>query len=178
MRYSNINVQRATRKCNLLNDTSIEEIEADLQHVCQRLVEAADLLIPRKNTTRTPVNRVKDKTLSHLCWKSRCAFRHWKNAGRPRTGPVAEERKKCKRLVNVHLNKCRARQERRQIQQQDEMLQQNHSKRFQSKYQEKTMCTKLLSDYSLITDTKELLDFRISGSTFSCLFIIISERHK
>ena len=40
--------------------TSIEEIEGDLQHVCQKLVEAADLLIPRKKTTRTPVNRVKD----------------------------------------------------------------------------------------------------------------------
>ena len=138
--------------------TSIEEIEGDLQHVCQKLVEAADLLIPRKKTSRTPVNRVKDKTLSHLCWKSWCAFRHWKDAGRPRTGPVTKARKKCKRHVNVHLNKCRAHQKRRQIQQRDEMFQQNHPKRFRSKYQEKTMCTKLFSDDSLITDTKELLD--------------------
>ena len=69
--------------------SSIEEVEHDLHYVCQKLIEAANLLIPKMKTRAT--EKVRDKTLSHLCWKSRCAFRNWKEAGRPRSGPIADE---------------------------------------------------------------------------------------
>ena len=98
--------------------------------------------------------KVNDPTLPHLCWKSRCAFRRWKEAGRPRSGLDSDERKKCKREVKAYLNKCKARQERRQIQRKDDLFQQNHPSRFRHQHRQKAACTKLFSQGSLITDTK------------------------
>ena len=89
--------------------------------------------------------KVNDPTLSQLCWKSRCAFRRWKEAGRPRSGPDRDERKKCKREVKAYLNKCKARQERRQIQCRDDLFQQNHPSHFRHQHQQKAACTKLFS---------------------------------
>ena len=48
--------------------TSIEEVEADIGYVCQKRIEAADVLIPKKQTKST--KKVRDNTLSHLSWKS------------------------------------------------------------------------------------------------------------
>ena len=67
--------------------------------------------------------------LSHLRWKSRCAFRTWKQAGRPRSGVLYSERRMCKRDVQRHLNR---RIERRRIQKRDEMFRENHPQHFHS----------------------------------------------
>ena len=101
-----------------------------------------------------------DKSFSYLCWKSRHAFRKWKVTGRPLQGPVAEDRKKYKRDVASHINKCRARETRKQIQHWDELIQQNHPTRFKSFKKPRAECTRLLSQTgnSVITDTQELLE--------------------
>ena len=56
-----------------------------------------------------------------------------------------------------YLNKCKAREERKQIQQRDKMFQQNHPKRFHNQHHRKAACNKLFSQDSLITDTDSLL---------------------
>ena len=61
----------------------IDDLDQDVQHVCRAVVEAGDRLIPKKSSSK-----VRDRTLSHLCWKSRVAFRHRKEANRPRSGPL------------------------------------------------------------------------------------------
>ena len=76
--------------------------------------------------------RISDTFLSTLCWHSRVAFRNWKAAGCPKSGPEYEMRKKCKRDVSSHLSKCRARLERRTIQKRDETFASHHPKRFKS----------------------------------------------
>ena len=43
--------------------------------------------------------KVYDAHLSTLCWRSRVAFRQWKAAGSPRSGPLYDERKACKKYV-------------------------------------------------------------------------------
>ena len=93
--------------------SSIHEIESDISLVCKSLVSAAASTIPHFRPSNHGARRhVKDTFLSSLCWHSREAFRQWKAAGCPRSGPVYEKRKKCKRDVSSYLSKCRARVER------------------------------------------------------------------
>ena len=135
--------------------SSIEEVNDDIKAVCKKVTDAANNLIQRKKGTKN--SRVKDPTLSHLCWKSRCAFRRWKEAGRPTCGSEWELRKKCKKEVKSYLNQCKAREERIHIQRRDKMFQQNHPNRFRNQHHQKTACNKLFSQDSLITDTNSLL---------------------
>ena len=135
--------------------SSIEEINEDINVVCKKITDAANNLIKKKKSKIS--GRVKDPMLSHLCWKSRCAFRQWKDIGRPTCGPEWDQRKKCKKEVTSYLNKCKAREERKQIQQRDNMFQQNHPKRFHNQHHRKAACNKLFSQDSLITDTDSLL---------------------
>ena len=86
------------------------------------------------------------------------AFRKWNKAGRPFFGPTFEDRKKCKKDVAAHLNKCRARQLRKVIQQRDELITPNHPNCFSSFHRAKIECSRLHLDDVIITDTKDLLD--------------------
>ena len=103
-------------------------------------------------------DKIHDPVLSELCWKSRSAFRVWKNSGCPLSRPIYDDRIRCKHAVKFHLNTCsRAREERNRIQRRDEMFESNHSRRFQSNYKKKVSCTKLLSDGKAISDLDELV---------------------
>ena len=75
--------------------------------------------IPLKKVKSHLSHKIHDRTLSHLCWKSRCAFRKWKDAGRPRSGLLYDERRKCKRDVQHNLNRQRGNWERKRIQKRD-----------------------------------------------------------
>ena len=101
-------------------------------------------------------SKIHDKTMSHLCWKSRCAFRMWKAAGRPRSSQLYDERRKCKCDVQRYLNRQPANQERRRIQKRDDMFSQNYPQRFRSGVKNHT-CEKLIVNNSLVTNTEELL---------------------
>ena len=133
----------------------IEEVKEDIHAVCRKITDAANSLIQRKKVKTG--GRLKDQELSHLCWKNRCAFRQWKEAGRPRSGPEFKLRKQCKKEVRSHLNKCKANQEHKQIQRRDELFRQNHPYRFRNQCHQKAACTNLFSQGCLITDTKGLL---------------------
>ena len=97
--------------------------------------------------------------MSHLCWKSRYAFRTWKAAGRPRSGQLYDERRKCKCNVQRYLNRKRANQERRQIQKHDDMFSQNHPQRFRSGNKMNHTCKKFAVNNLLVTNTS----WRTSG---------------
>ena len=56
-----------------------------------------------------------DAHLSTLCWRSRVAFRQWTAAGSPRSGPLYDERKTCKKNVSVPFH-CKAQLQRKVIQ--------------------------------------------------------------
>ena len=56
------------------------------------------------------------------------------------------------------MKKCRAHLVRKQIQKRDEMIQQNHERRFKLNHHTKTVCTKLLSNGKIISDPNKLLN--------------------
>ena len=135
--------------------SSIEELENDLAHVSRSLLTISASTIPHKRP-RKACAHVRDSFLSSLCWRSRVAFREWKAAGRPRSGPIFEERKNCKRDVSSHLSRCRARIERDSIQKRDERFASNHPQRFRY-HSPKSEGTTLLVDGSLVTDQASVL---------------------
>ena len=73
---------------------SIEEIDADISHISKQLIASSLSTIPpfHPHRTKSNSNRVYDPRLSTLCWQSRQAYRQWKAAGRPISGPLYEER--------------------------------------------------------------------------------------
>ena len=113
--------------------------------------------IPAKRGKPQHPEKVRDHTLSHLCWKSRCAFRGWKEAGRPRCGELYDDRRKCKADVRQYLNKKRGKIERNKIQKRDNMFNERHPHRFRASTVSKHIPDKLLVDNNLITDPSHVL---------------------
>ena len=105
--------------------SSIDDLNQDILSIAQNLQSSANMHIPgmRKRTQHT--QKIHDQMLSHLCWKSRCAFRSWKEACRTRSGELYDDRRKCKRDVQQYLNKERGTMERR-IQKRDSMFSEKH----------------------------------------------------
>ena len=135
----------------------IDDLNTDILHVANELKSAATAHIPAKKNKRNNSHNIQDRTLSHLCWKSRRAFCTWKQAGRPRSGALYEERRKCKRDVQHYLNQKRGRIERRRIQQRDEMFSENHPRRFRSGSAGKHVPEKLLVNGNLVSDQEDLI---------------------
>ena len=83
---------------------SVEEIEADISHVSNVLIEASTSTIPHFRCSNSNSNRVSDPHLSSLCWQSRVAYRQWKAAGCPRSGPLFQARKNRSMCNNTYPN--------------------------------------------------------------------------
>ena len=136
--------------------SSMEEIEADITHVSKLLIDSSLSTIPLLKSPKRNSNRVYDPHLSTLCWRSRHAYRQWKAAGRPNSGPLYEARKVCKKNVQHHLSKCRAQIERKKIQKRDQSFHSNHPRRFQTKTQKK-VGSSLLVNGSCTSDPSIIL---------------------
>ena len=136
--------------------SSIEEIEADISHVSKQLIDSSLSTIPPLRRPNTNSTRVHDSHLSTLCWRSRHAYRQWKAAGRPKSGPLYEARKMSKKNVQHHLSKCRAQMEHKRIQKRDQSFRSNHPRRFQTKTQKKEGAS-LLINSSLTPDPSVVL---------------------
>ena len=74
----------------------------------------------------------------------------------PPAGPAYEKRKECKRKVSEHVSKCRARLERKAIQQRDDMFQSYHPQRFKT-WSPRTQGTNLSINGSRVTDLPSVL---------------------
>lgn len=99
--------------------SSIDDLNQDILSTAQNLQSSANMHIPVMRKRPQHTQKVHDRM---LCWKSGCAFKRWKEAGRPRSGEVYDDRRKCKRDVQQYLNNKRGIMERRRIQKRDSMF--------------------------------------------------------
>ena len=138
----------------------IEEIDADISHVSKQLIASSLSTIPplHPHRTKSNSNRVYDPHFSTLCWQSRQAYRQWKVAGHPISGPLYKARKTCKKNVQHHLSKCRAPIERKKIQKRDQSFCSKHLRRFQTITQKKGRAS-LLVNGSLTSDPSVVLPY-------------------
>ena len=125
--------------------SSIQEVEVDISNVCNQLVNAALSSIPPSKHPKRHPNKVFDPHLSTLCWQSRVAFRQWKAAGSPRSGPLYDERKNCKKNVREYLSKRRAQLQRRVTQKRDQAFHLHHPKHFKMTFRKSGGSTLLVN---------------------------------
>ena len=102
----------------------IQEIEANISRVSSQLIDAAQSSIPPSKHPMAYSKKVYDAHLSTLCWHTCVAFRQWKAAGSPRSGPLYDERKTCNKNVRVY----QAQLQRKVIQNRDQAFRSNHNK--------------------------------------------------
>ena len=128
----------------LLSNTflSINEVDAEIQHVAGILKDAALDCLPQIKQKKNK-KFIADLDLSALCKQSKAAWKRWKNADRPRSGGLWLEMKKSKRAVKEKISACRARKERADIQKRDQLFKNNSKHRFRI-FKPKTSCSKLL----------------------------------
>ena len=50
----------------------------------------------------------KDSILKHLCEHCKCAWREWRDTGRPQSGPLFETKKGFRREIRKRINLCAA----------------------------------------------------------------------
>ena len=72
---------------------------------------------------------IKEPILSTLCKQSKQAWKLWRDAGRPKKGPLLIKRNESKK-VKLYILKCRACQEQKRIQYQDDFFKSKSFKRF------------------------------------------------
>ena len=142
----------------LLNHSleTIAEIDEEIIAVTSILHHAATETIPVIRNSTKVKNYIRDDELKQKCQRSKVAWRHWRNAGRPRSGPLYQNMKAAKYEVKLYVRKCRARQERKVIQTRDEMFKNKDDRRFNI-HQKRSHCRKLIVDGKSVTEEDDLL---------------------
>ena len=142
----------------LLNHSleTIAEIDEEIMAVTSILHHAATETIPVIRNSTKVKNYIRDDELKQKCQRSKVAWHHWRNAGRPRSGPLYQNMKAAKYEVKVSVRKCRARQERKVIETRDEMFKNKHARRFNI-HQKRSHCRKLIVDEKSVTEEDDLL---------------------
>ena len=125
--------------------------------MCKSIIFISSRCIPHFRSVKRSNKFIKNSTLSNLCWQSRIAFRQWKEAGRPSSGPEYLKRKECKRKVADFLAKCRAQLVRKEIQKRDELFRTKDLKRF-SVLRPKCHGSNLVVNGKHISDSPSVLD--------------------
>ena len=98
---------------------SIAEVDHEIASVTTLLHQAASATIPSIRRKLHVKNFVQDQELKLKCKASKSAWRFWRNANRPRSGPIYQQMKIARNVVKAHVRKCRAKQERKTIQARD-----------------------------------------------------------
>ncbi len=136
------------------------EVEKDIELLSDTLLSSATSTLPHVSQRRSQNKNLHDSELRSLCSKSRKAFWAWKQAGRPRHGPLFEERKVAKLAVKNRLLLCRASKERARLAKIDQKFQQRVNNRFRLHKEKTAVCKKLRvgSSSEIVTGTADLLD--------------------
>ena len=96
---------------------TIEDVGREIEQVTVIIKQSALSTIPTIKPRRSTRIYINDSTLKMKCKASKHAWSSWKNAGRPRAGPLYDTMKSTKKEVTMYVSQCRAREERARIQQ-------------------------------------------------------------
>ena len=95
---------------------SITEVDKEIASVVTLLHQAAAATIPISRCKSRVKHFIHDEELKQKCQASKSAWKTWRDANRPRSGPLYQQMKTTKYEVKSHVRKCRAKQERKTIQ--------------------------------------------------------------
>ena len=141
--------------------TCIEEVEDEIKIVTDIMHKAANSSLPHRTRRDNKKLFIHDNSLKEMCRDSKEAWRRWRNAGRPKSGVLYADMKHKKHAVKQYVNTCRARHERKRLQQRDTMLRNNESGCFHVPKKQST-CHKLQADGVTATNATDLLQVWVS----------------
>ena len=104
---------------------------------------------------------IHDNSLQQKCRESKAAWRKWSKAGRSTSGDGYTNMKNTRQSVKQHVTSCRARHERKRLQQRDSMLRNNDSGCFRVPIKQ-TTCHKLQAGGVTVTHPDNLLKVWVS----------------
>ena len=134
---------------------SAEQIDREVTHVAWLLCDAARKTLPGVGGKRKTWYR--DEELKLLCAQSKEVKRCWKEAGSPRDGVIYEQKIVLRRAIRKRVRECAAREERRRIQKRERMFYRGAGNRFRLPQQKKGLCSKLVVEGKLVTNSEELV---------------------
>ena len=112
--------------------------------------------IPKVKPRTHEKRYINDSTLKTKCKASKCAWFRWKDAGKPRAGPLFQSMLSTKKNVKTYVRKCRAKVERARIQSRNQMFRERHPARFHCP-RRNVSCQKLAVNGQIVTDKPTLL---------------------
>ena len=135
------------------------QLEQEISIVCEATCKIATTVLPHftdhKKSTREFYS---DHQLKQLCKESKSSWKEWRNAGRPLSGNILENKNLDKKKVRARINLLSARKERLQ---QSEQIDQNFRRkatRFRSPGKGTPQGTRLSVDGSITTNHQDILD--------------------
>ena len=133
------------------------DLTQELASVCQLLTIHALHHIPCTRGVRR--KKFHDDTLSRLCFSSKQAWKKWKSAGRPRSGPLYDTimMKSSRSAVKKYVRICRAKEERALLQRRDSLYSHSDPRRFHLP-RKPSQCNKLIVDGTPYTSDADLLN--------------------
>ncbi len=137
--------------------SSLEDLNAEIVKVSKFMMDNARNLLPTFKPKKRKSKFYHDDTLAQKCKRSKATWRAWRDEGRPRAGPLYDDLKQAKREIKSFLQQCKAKDDRKRIQQRDRMIQKAHPDRFHIP-RKKIDCRKLRINGTTYTDTKDLLE--------------------
>ena len=126
--------------------------------VASSLFLTASEIIPKFRQKRKTKLYVHDDDITQKYHTSKQAWKLWRDAGRPRSGPLFNSMKKAKYEVKSYIRSLRAKQDRRKLQARDVLFKNKDEKRFYI-HRKQTECRKLIIDGEKITTDSDLLDY-------------------
>ena len=127
--------------------TCSDEMEQEIKCVTTLLKQAGTDTIPAFNLRKKRKPYINDANLKMKCntSKSTSAWRQWKASGGSRSGAAFDAMRQAKKDVKEYVKLCRAREERKKIQKQDQLFKNRDPARFHIPRQKAT-CRKLVVD--------------------------------
>ena len=130
--------------------SDVHELGKEIELVSKSLVECGLNTLPLINGKKKRV--WKDKQLSDLCENSRKARDCWKKAGRPRSGPLYEEKSRLRCEVRRRVRFCAGKAERLKIRKRDRLFETGHKCRFETP-RKKTRCDRMMVNNEIVSDS-------------------------
>ena len=124
---------------------SIDCLNEEVEMMVNNIKSVAEMTLPTIQPSKKGKKShfFKDSTLKHLCEHSKCAWREWHDAGRPKSGPLFETKKGFRREIRKRINLCAAIDERKRTRRRKRMFKQKDNRCFRAPHKLKARCSKL-----------------------------------
>ena len=105
------------------------ELDNQISHVAEILKNAATRFLPKAGQKKSK-QYFKDDKLRSLCKSKRHDWTRWNSSGRPPVGELYDVMRETRNNVRHYVARCRARHERKNIQNRDTLFKRNEKNRF------------------------------------------------